>query len=450
MEVLEDSSEQISQLYEKIPCRVNQINYIKSIFGKPHQYTPASVFIYGHTGTGKSLVVNSVLQTFKFPHVLVNFVECYSARFLYEMILNNLQGNTANLSDASKFLKCDNMNDFVRLFKQVCKEKGLDKETVYIILDRAERLRDFDINVLPAFLKLQELTQQNVCVVFMTEIVWEKFRTGTGYCEPLCVHFPDYSKDELLEILMLDKPDDYADEFYSMYINLLLSVFHMVCRDLKELQHLARINFPKYSEPVKLGEATETDTRKLWKNIEPHLKKALKTVYLREISSSQWEKMQQQESETGQAVSVQGLASKAQVELPYYSKYLLIAAYLASYNPVKSDKRFFVKLSSKTKKSKAMQKKNTERTSNHILGPKPFPLDRMMAIFYSIVEGKVATTANIFMQVSSLVSLHLLGHASGEDQIDTPKYKCLVSLDFIRSIARTVNFDVMRYLFDFV
>ncbi|KAJ8301143.1 hypothetical protein KUTeg_020130 [Tegillarca granosa] len=322
MEVLEDSSEQISQLYEKIPCRVNQINYIKSIFGK-------------------------------FPHVLVNFVECYSARFLYEMILNNLQGNTANLSDASKFLKCDNMNDFVRLFKQ--------------ILDRAERLRDFDINVLPAFLKLQELTQQNVCVVFMTEIVWEKFRTGTGYCEPLCVHFPDYSKDELLEILMLDKPDDYTDEFYSMYINLLLSVFHMVCRDLKELQHLARINFPKYSEPVKTGE---------------------------------------------------GLTSKAQVELPYYSKYLLIAAYLASYNPVKSDKRFFVK------------------TSNHILGPKPFPLDRMMAIFYSIVEGKVATTANIFMQVSSLVSLHLLGHASGEDQIDTPKYKCLVSLDFIRSIAR--------------
>ena len=40
------------------------------------------------------------------------------------------------------------------------------------------------------------------------------------------------------------------------------------------------------------------------------------------------------------------------------------------------------------------------QTSNQLLGPKPFPLDRLMAIFYSIVEGKVAPTANVFSQVS--------------------------------------------------
>ena len=38
-------------------------------------------------------------------------------------------------------------------------------------------------------------------------------------------------------------------------------------------------------------------------------------------------------------------ASRNQVELPYYSKYLLVAAYLASYNPAISDKRFFCKVS---------------------------------------------------------------------------------------------------------
>ena len=35
---------------------------------------------------------------------------------------------------------------------------------------------------------------------------------------------------------------------------------------------------------------------------------------------------------------------KCQVELPYYSKFLLIAAYLASYNPMKYDRRFFAKV----------------------------------------------------------------------------------------------------------
>lgn len=41
------------------------------------------------------------------------------------------------------------------------------------------------------------------------------------------------------------------------------------------------------------------------------------------------------------------------------------------------------------------------QTSNHLLGPKPFPLDRLLAILYSIVDSRVAPTANIFSQVAS-------------------------------------------------
>lgn len=46
----------------------------------------------------------------------------------------------------------------------------------------------------------------------------------------------------------------------------------------------ALINFPKYIEPIKNGDAKEDDAHKLWRNIEPHLKKALQTVFLREVS----------------------------------------------------------------------------------------------------------------------------------------------------------------------
>ena len=47
------------------------------------------------------------------------------------------------------------------------------------------------------------------------------------------------------------------------------------------------------------------ESKKLWKNIEPHLKKALQTLYLREVSSSQWERYQQ-ELESSEDVSLQG------------------------------------------------------------------------------------------------------------------------------------------------
>ena len=45
----------------------------------------------------------------------------------------------------------------------------------------------------------------------------------------------------------------------------------------------AQLNFQKYIEPITKGEATVDDAHKLWRNIEPHLKKALQTIYLREV-----------------------------------------------------------------------------------------------------------------------------------------------------------------------
>ncbi|XP_038597422.1 origin recognition complex subunit 5 isoform X2 [Tachyglossus aculeatus] len=410
-----------------------------------HHFSFPAIFIYGHTASGKTYVMQTLLKTLELPHVIVNCVECFTVKLLLEQILNRLDCLSSPENGCSSNVACDSLNDFVRLFKQVTQDRGLEDQTVYIVLDKAEYLRDMEANILPGFLRLQELTNRNVTVIFLSEIVWEKFRPNTGCCEPFVLYFPDYSIGHLQKILTQDHPPEYSADFYAAYINILLGVFYTVCRDLKELRHLAALNFSKYCEPVVRGEASERDTRKLWRNIEPHLKKAMQTVYLREISSSQWEKLQQEDTEPGQ---VKGLSAHAHVELPYYSKFLLIAAYLASYNPARTDKRFFLKHHGKIKKTNFLKKH--EKTSNHLLGPKPFPLDRLLAILYSIVDNRVAPTANIFSQITSLVTLQLLTLVGHDDQLDGPKYKCTVSLDFIRAIARTVNFDIIKYLYDFL
>ncbi|XP_020008875.1 origin recognition complex subunit 5 isoform X2 [Castor canadensis] len=394
-------------------CRESQVSTLKSLFGE-------------------------------LPHVFINCVECFSLRLLLEQILNKLSRLSSPEEGCSE-ITCETFNDFVRLFKQVTQAESLKSQTVYIVLDKAEYLRDMEANLLPGFLRLQELTDRNVTIIFLSEIIWEKFRPNTGCFEPFVLYFPDYSIGSLQKILSHDHPPEYSADFYAAYINILLGVFYTVCRDLKELRHLAVLNFPKYCEPVVKGEAGERDTRKLWRNIEPHLKKAMQTVYLREISSSQWEKLQKEDTDPGQ---LKGLSAYTHVELPYYSKFILIAAYLASYNPARTDKRFFLKHHGKIKKTSFLKKH--EKTSNHLLGPKPFPLDRLLAILYSIVDSRVAPTANIFSQITSLVTLQLLTLVGHEDQLDGPKYKCTVSLDFIRAIARTVNFDIIKYLYDFL
>ncbi|CAH1783899.1 unnamed protein product [Owenia fusiformis] len=445
------------QKMSELVCRKLQQETLLALFGEREAVTIPSIFIYGHTGTGKSYTVKNILENLQAPHVIIDCVECFTTKLLFERILGGLSRKVPSPeNDYTCQIRCENMNDFARLLKQVITDIGCESETVYIILDKAERLREMDANILPAFLRLQELTGCNICVLLLSEIVWEKFRFGTGYLEPYILHFPDYTKDQILKILQLDVPSNYSEDFYGNYLSLSLSVFYTACRDLTELRHLAKLNFKKYIEPIESGEATVEDTRKLWRNIEPHLKRALQTVYLREISSSQWERMQEKHADNGDKSSltssgnISAMVSRSNMELPFYSKYLLIAAYIASYNPAKSDRRFFSKncgrLSSRMKKNA----KKTERTSSQLLGPKPFPLDRLMAIFYSIMEGRITPSAHIFSQISSLVTLQLLGHIQGGDLLDSPKYKCLVSFDGIKSIARTVGFDIVRYLFDFI
>lgn len=344
--------------------------------------------------------------------------------------------------------RCDNMNDFVHQLHAVINSRQLGSKCMYIILERAERLRQIDGTLLPAFVRLQELSGLNIGVIMESEIVWDKFRTP-GLLEPYIVHFPNYTKEELLEIMSSDAPHSCAREVYQNYVKLLLSVFYVVCQSLSELRHLAAVNFSKYMEPVTNGEATVDDTHKLWRNIEPHLRKCLHNVYLREVTRSQSEQLQQGSEQFAQCNS--GVSGRAYVELPVYSKYLVIAAYIASYNPVKSDKRFFSKNAGKiSKRAHAAKQKKGEKTSQHMLGPKQFPLDRLMAIFYTIADVQVQPSVNIFSQLTSLVTLGLLSQTGSSDPLESPKYKCLVSLDFVKSISRSVNFDIMHYLFDFV
>ena len=170
----------------------------------------------------------------------MNCVESFTARLIYEHILYQLQELDEG-DDCNAPPKCDNMTDFIRQLKHSLSSRELTNETFYIVLDKAERLRDTEANALPAFLRLQELTQLNICVILLSQIVWEKFQVGTGFYEPIIIQFPDYSKAELLQIMAKDCPLSYPMEFYKAYCQLLTSVFYSVCRDLNELRHLVSV-----------------------------------------------------------------------------------------------------------------------------------------------------------------------------------------------------------------
>ena len=88
---------------------------------------------------------------------------------------------------------------------------------------------------------------------------------------------------------------------------------------------------------------------KLLKHAQPYFAQATDKLYLREISSAEWNRearrIESEDVDGDSAFLTRPIArEKGEFDLPYYTKFLLLASYLASYNPARFDVRYFSKV----------------------------------------------------------------------------------------------------------
>lgn len=479
---MEHTVKQISDLY---PCREHLIRQLYRFYGEGVPFPPA-VYLYGHTSTGKSAILREFL-----PHLndtkyaFLNAIECYTNKILFETILNRLADHVPCADNGyTSVATVDCMRDFVAQLQ------SMDDEYAYVIvLENAERVRDMDHNVLPMLLRLPEVSGLNISVVLVSDLPFEKYFIRTGLSPVMKVFVPEYSKKDIAAIMMggfekvreelrtnleqmgegsarqaaLSEEDvakrtevllELSPEFYENYLSMFLNVFFKVCRDLKELQLVSFECFQKYCEPVLDGTIAPHDVNKLWRHILKTMKLALGTIYMRMGSVNQ-ELLRPTSQETSESLEqVQTMKRLARnLELPFYAKYLLIAAYLASHNAAKEDKRLFMKNHGKQKKrmqSVNAKAKVSEKMATQ-MGPKSFTIDRLLAIFYAILDEKVGLNCHLLAQISTLIHLKFLIFASGEGSImdGSARLQCTVGMDFITHIGKMVGFNVRQYLCDF-
>lgn len=144
-------------------------------------------------------------------------------------------------------------------------------------------------------------------------------------------------------------------------------------------------------------------------------------------------------------------------DLPYYTTHLLIAAYLASYNPSRTDVTYFMKHTDKRKNkrrthtaSAGVAKSKHRKISRHLLTPSPFTLDRLLAIFKALLVETVPQVADLYTQIATLTSMRLLvkvGGLGNADVLDpSARWRVNYSWEYARSLGRTVDIEVGEYL----
>ena len=137
--------------------------------------------------------------------------------------------------------------------------------------------------------------------------------------------------------------------------------------------------------------------------------------------------------------------------LPVLAKWLLLASFYAAFNPPKTDVRCFVRvddgIARKGKRARKVVAKRPGVDSKAQIRPelgggKPFPLERLLAIFEAVVEDEFvgASRADVLMQVTTLVNLRLLQRISAQDKVlDGVKLKCKLNRETIDALARSVG-----------
>jgi len=426
----------------------------------PASCWPQSIFVHGPPQSGKTTLVEDVIFDRDKVDGAACVVSCVSGAIHSRLVLQDIVRSLAPDDPPEVATGVANLADLVKFLKERFGDGGNDGGVI-IALKNAERLRDMDANLLPGFLRLKELTRLPVCVLLISKIAWSKFMVPSGLPRPVPVIVRQFTKEQMSKViadklkerqarddLEHEKDLQWEDEFFLNYTSIVISMFIKACRTLPELEYLCQRHYAAFRDPVVRGDVEQHNVRALYRAIEKELKESLATLHLQETTSRQLKEIQRRENlESLEGVQKQN--RRLHVELPFHSKFLLIAAYLASYNPAKSDKRFFVKHHGKQRKTKAGIAAKERAVSSQLTGPKAFPLDRLMAIFYSVVDDEVAPSANIQGQIASLVTLQFLMSVGSDDCLDMPKFKCNVGLEFISQMSRQVGFEIQRYLYDF-
>ena len=141
-------------------------------------------------------------------------------------------------------------------------------------------------------------------------------------------------------------------------------------------------------------------------------------------------------------------------DLPHYSKWLLCAAYLASFNPTRQDSLYFMKATERKRRKKgggtaAGRASKVRKIPRHLLSPSPFSLDRLFAILHAILPYHFTPNIDLYTQVSTLCSLRLLlksGVLSSDILEPGGKWKVNFGWDYVNNLARSMNFDILDYV----
>lgn len=323
-----------------------------------------------------------------------------------------------------------------------------------LVLDRIDQSPDNPADLYSCFSRLAEMTDiKNIIVVFAINTLEPKPLIMT--CIPH-IHFPRYSTEESIKVLSsrqlqylpnsclkdsdsddqhVQKQQKFWSQFCSMVVNALASY---TGTDIRLLKDVALKIWPQFIRPVVDGDLDPTNFVQLYrKNQKLFVGEMAVTDSLIDLTSTK-----------GPDSSLSSTTSHSS-ELPKQSKYILCAAYLASYDNPRYDTRFFSRAKEARSKRRDTNPRKKLKVNPRSLAAPAFDLERLLAILHSIIPEEFLSNIDIGVQIATLTTLKLIVRTSNTDPLDSrTRWKVNASWGFVKQVADDVRLVIEDYLIE--
>lgn len=444
-------------LLDHIPCRALQIRHLLALLS-PNLPSASTILLHGIEATGKSLTINAVLAAIDTSSAVVRSQECITTRHLLERTIAVVRETLAahgQLEEANSLDgRCESISAFILKLQHLLE----GKEKFIVVFDGIDRQPEAAPTLLPAITRLGEILP-NLTTILITTTAQPHLLHHAGIPH---IHFPPYTRTETLSILSRTPLSLSASPPSSQSPDPTIAANNDATEWL--WARFTAAVWDSLGQPAAKSIPNFRDVcARIW---QPFIQPILDGHYgAREFSKLLVKNRSLFQSEDALIDSIvppytftttSKPTKQSSYTLPYYPTHLLISAYLASHNPPKHDITLFSKTSlSKRRKRGGGTALTSHRAPRHrkisrrLLGPQPFPLERLFAIFHAVLPHTyVGGGADVMCQVATLVGLRLIVKAgSGGDILEGgSKWRVNVGWEFVRGVARGVEFDTESYL----
>lgn len=497
----------IMSLCQNFPGREGQIRVLTTLLC-PTFPISKNIVLYGLEATAKSAVTKAVLeklstdQASRLKFAVVKSAECITARHLLERTL----GHVVRALDRSDYnSRCENLAQLVvelgKLLQGHRDESAGDGSGLcaqgrrfVLVFDGIDRQRDAPGTLLPALARLGEMIP-NLTTIFIVTYPRPNFLHTSGVPH---VHFTNYTKAQAIKILSLkpgvlfppesrasSEEDDEQEigkarqENLEIWTKFCASVWDSLSkhteRDILSFRALCKRLWTPFIQPLLQGTYTTKQFSKLFLAQRSLFQN--ENILIPNIVSDEALNLGSKPRSNGQLSSTNmgiwvGVSTATGIEsqLPYYSRLLLIAAYLCSHNHPRTDILHFSHTSAARRRKKGGGTALTptsrkpgivklRKISRRLIGAQGFALDRWLAVFWTMCDesdgvgrlggGGGKRTADIEMAIATLGSLRLVVRmgAVGGGLLDREgKWRVLVGLEAVRGLARSLGIEIEDFL----